>query len=173
MKSKIKAVLNWLRNLLLFQVLYRWVKTGRNVHCQTSTRFWSPHKHIVLGDNVGIGRRCLFLADTEIGSKVLIASSVAFINRDDHNYDIVGKTIWDSGRGDRFKIVVEDDVWIGHGCIILSGVRIGRGSIVAAGSIVLKDVDPYSIVAGSPARLIKMRFSPEQIHEHERILSAN
>lgn len=172
MASAIKRVLNQVRNLLFFGWRYRWVRHGRGVHCQWSTTFWSPHRHILLGDHVGIGVRCMFLCDVEVGNKVLIASCCAFLNCDDHVYDIVGKTMWDSGRGDRFKIVIEDDVWIGHGAIILTPARIGRGAIVAAGAVVNKDVAPYSIVGGVPARLIKMRFTPEQIVEHERLLAA-
>lgn len=60
-------------------------------------------------------------------------------------------------------IVVEDDVWIGFRCNILSGVRIGQGAIIAAGSVVTKDVPPYSIVGGVPARVIKYRFSSDVI----------
>jgi acetyltransferase-like isoleucine patch superfamily enzyme len=135
-----------------------------------STSFWSPHKHIILGNDVGIGPRCIFLCDTEIGSKVLIAPEVAFLNSDDHRFDVVGKTIWDSGRGDQYKIIIEDDVWIGYGSIILSPMKIGRGSIVAAGSVVTEDVPNYSIIAGVPARVIKKRFTEDQINEHERIL---
>jgi len=101
---------------------------------------------------------------------VLIAACCAFLNRDDHRYDIVGKAIWDSGRGDAHKIVIEDDVWIGHGVIVLSNVTIGRGAVIAAGSVVNKDVPPYGIVGGVPAKVLKMRFTPEQIKEHERIL---
>ena len=56
------------------------------------------------------------------------------------------------------SIIVEDDVWIGARTVILSGVRIGQGAIIAAGSVVTKDVEPYSIVAGNPAKLIKYRF---------------
>ena len=119
---------------------------------------------------MGIGSRCTFLCDVEIGNKVLIASDVAFVNSDDHNFDVIGKAMWDSGRGDQFKIVVEDDVWIGHGAIILTPAHIGRGSIVAAGSVVNKDVPRYSIVAGVVAKVVKMRFLPEQIIEHESIL---
>ncbi len=66
------------------------------------------------------------------------------------------------GKGD---IVLEDDVWIGYGSIILSGVRIGKGSIIAAGSIVTKDVEPYSVVGGNPAKLIKKRFSDNVINK--------
>jgi serine acetyltransferase len=56
-------------------------------------------------------------------------------------------------------IIVEDDVWIGMKAIICSGVKIGRGAIVATGSVVTKNVEPYSIVGGNPARHIKYRFS--------------
>ena len=154
----------------MFDIRYRWVKHGANTHCQMSTTFWSPRRHIVLGDYVGIGYRCLFQCDTEIGNKVLIASDVAFLNSDDHRYDLVGKCIWDSGRGDKYKVVVEDDVWIGHGAIVMSPTRIGRGSIVAAGAVVTKDVAPYSIVGGVPAKVIKMRFAEDQMREHEMLL---
>lgn len=58
-------------------------------------------------------------------------------------------------------IVVKDDVWIGYGSIILSGVHIGQGAVIAAGSVVSHDVPPYAIVGGVPARLIKYRFSEE------------
>jgi acetyltransferase-like isoleucine patch superfamily enzyme len=162
-----KIVLNRVRNILLFNIKYPWIKKGNNVHCQFSTTFWSPHRDIVLGNNVCIGPRCYFLCDIKIGNKVLIAPAVAFLNSDDHNFNIIGKTIWDSGRGDNYKIVVEDDVWIGHGAIILSPVNIGRGAIIAAGSVVTKDVPRYNIVGGSPAKLIKWRFTKEEIIEHE------
>lgn len=166
-------ILNKIRNILLFKLFYPWISIGRNVHCQFSTTFWSPHKDINLGDNVGIGSQCYFLCDTVIGNKVLIAPCVAFLNSDDHNYNVIGKPIWDSGRGDKHKIIVEDDVWIGHGAIILSPAKIGHGSIIAAGSVVTKDVLPYSIVGGNPARLIKWRFKEEEIIEHERHLISN
>jgi acetyltransferase-like isoleucine patch superfamily enzyme len=171
MSSLFRQWLNTIRNVFIFKLKYPWVQHGYNIHCQSSTTFWSPHRHIILGDNVGIGDRCTFLCDVEIGNKVLIASDVAFVNSDDHRFNVVGKAMWDAGRGDQFKIVVEDDVWIGHGVIVLTPVHIGRGSIVAAGSVVIKDVPPYSIVAGVPAKVVKMRFLPEQIIEHESILT--
>ncbi len=171
--QSMKVILNAIRNVLLFRIRYPWVKHGRNIHCQWTARFWSPHKHIVLGNNVGIGHGCIFLADTEIGSEVLIACNVAFLNSDDHRYDVVGRTMWHSGRGDRYKIVVEDDVWIGHGASLLAPVRVGRGAIVAAGSVVVADVPRYAVVGGNPAKIIKMRFTPEQIEVHERLLSLN
>lgn len=171
MDRSANPILNALRNFLFFGVRYRWIKRGRNVHCQWSTRFWSPRKYAVLGDNVGIGYHCLFQCDIEIGNNVMIASYCGFVNRDDHLYDIVGKTMWESGRGDRYKIVIGDDVWIGHGAIVLTPATVGTGAIVAAGSVVVEDVPPYAIVAGVPAKLIRMRFTSKQIAEHERILA--
>ena len=55
-------------------------------------------------------------------------------------------------------IIIEDDVWIGMNAIILSGVHIGQGAVISAGAVVTKDVEPYSIVGGNPAKLIKYRF---------------
>jgi hypothetical protein len=59
-------------------------------------------------------------------------------------------------------VVIENDVWIGYGCTVLSGVRIGSGSVVAAKSVVTRDVPPYAIVAGNPAKVVRYRFT-EQI----------
>ena len=58
-------------------------------------------------------------------------------------------------------IIISDDVWIGFGCLILSGVKIGQGAVVAAGSVVTKDIEPYAIVGGTPAKFIKYRFDKE------------
>ena len=66
------------------------------------------------------------------------------------------------GKGD---IIVEDDVWIGCRVTVLSGVHIGQGAVVAAGALVTKDVPPYAIVGGVPAKVIKYRFEPEMIEE--------
>lgn len=166
----VKFILNSVRNLFMFRVRSPWVRYGREVHCHLSVRFWSPHRHIIIGHCVGIGHDCIFQADTEIGNKVLIAYGVSFLNRDEHRHDIIGKTIWDSGHGYNSKICIEGDVWIGNSAILLAPLRIGRGAVVAAGSVVTTDVPRYAIVGGNPARVIRMRFTAEQIAKHEMLL---
>lgn len=64
---------------------------------------------------------------------------------------------------DKYSVVVGNDVWLGYGCMIMSGVTIGDGAIVAAGAVVTKDVEPYSIVGGVPAKVIRNRFTEEQV----------
>ena len=66
-------------------------------------------------------------------------------------------------------VIIEDDVWTGANVTILKGVTIGRGSVIAAGAVVTKSFPHYSIIGGVPAKLIKMRFTPEEIVEHERL----
>ena len=66
-------------------------------------------------------------------------------------------------------IHIENDVWIGESAILMSGIRIGNGAIVGAKSVVTKDVDPYSVVAGNPARQVKKRFSEELIGELQKL----
>lgn len=102
----------------------------------------------------------------KIGDFVSIANDVKFVLGGNHKYDcmstypykvkIMGEKVEAYSNG---KIIIEDDVWIGMNSIIMSGVKIGKGSIVAAGSVVTKDIEPYSIVGGNPARLIKYRFN--------------
>lgn len=106
-----------------------------------------------------------------IGNYCSIADGVKFISGGDHPYDRISTFPFASYYGDIRKncstskgtIVVEDDVWIGSNAIILSGVRIGRGSVIAAGAVVTNNIEPYSIVGGVPAKLIKMRFDSDTI----------
>jgi acetyltransferase-like isoleucine patch superfamily enzyme len=69
-------------------------------------------------------------------------------------------------------IVIEDDVWIGARAILLAGVRVGTGSVIGAGSVVTRDVPPYSVAAGSPCRVLRARFSGEDLARHRRMLGS-
>ena len=70
-------------------------------------------------------------------------------------------------------VIICDDVWIGANVTVLKGVNIGCGSIVAAGEVVTKNIPPYSIAGGVPARVIKDRFSPEELKLHLSMLNEN
>ena len=107
-----------------------------------------------------------------IGSYCSIAPNVVFLLSADHysnhissfpfKVKILGKDAEGVSKGD---IKVDDDVWIGYGATIMSGVHIGQGAIIAAGAVITKDVPPYAIVAGVPAKVVKYRFSQELIEE--------
>jgi acetyltransferase-like isoleucine patch superfamily enzyme len=110
------------------------------------------------------------MSDLIIGNDVLIAPNVALLSRYPHRTDLVGTSMFQGPRADRGEIVIEEDVWIGFGAIIFSGVRIGRGSVIAAGAVVLKDVPRYSILLPKQEQVLKQRFSSSQIELHEERL---
>jgi maltose O-acetyltransferase len=90
-----------------------------------------------------------------------------------HNTAEIGRFMFDVTEkrpGDDRDVIIEDDVWVGTRAVILRGVTIGRGSIVAAGSVVTKSVPPYAIVAGCPAKVIKCRWDVETLIQHEEML---
>lgn len=132
-------------------------------------------------DNVSVGKYsygelnvidCCDSYKLRIGNYVSIARNVTFILNGEHYIDhissfpfkakVLGEQAEAFGKGD---IIVDDDVWIGYGAVIMSGVHIGQGAIIAAGAVVTKDVPPYAIVGGTPAKVIKYRFSPEIIEK--------
>ena len=170
MLSRIRGILNILRNILLFRLRYPWIIHGKNTHVQWSTHFWSPHKLVRLGDHVGFGARCEISTDLIVGNHVLVGSAVGFLGRDEHSHSLPGTTIFDSPRGDKYKIVIQDDVWIGYGAILLSGVTVGRGSVIAAGAIIARDVPPYRIVIPPKSEVRKRRFGNMEIEIHEAAL---
>ena len=107
----------------------------------------------------------------ELGKYVIFGPQVA-ITGGDHRYDIPGCPIYFSGRAELPRTIIEDDVWVGQRAILKAGVRIGRGAIVAMGSVVTKDVAPYTIVGGVPAGLLRKRFTTRGDEEaHDRMLA--
>lgn len=111
---------------------------------------------IIIGDNCWIGIRNSFAAvdRIEIGNQVLFAGYV-HITDHSHGYESIDEPISNQPLISKGPVVIEDQCWLGFGSEVLSGVHIGRHSVVAARSVVTKDVPPYSVVAGNPARIIK------------------
>lgn len=166
-------MLNYLRIFWYTKILFRWIVIGQNVNIQFGCFFGGAVKKIIIGNSVGIGFRCMFLCPVYIGNHVLIASNCHFINREDHKYNIVGKSMYHSGRGKIGEIIIGNDVWIGQSAVILAPVSIGDGSIIAAGSVVTSDVPANSIFAGNPAKKISDRFNKNDWIEHMRVLDKN
>lgn len=165
----IKKILVRLLTAWQLRFVYRFRRTGRNIRLDRGL-FIYPGR-VSLGDDVFIGRYSFLDGDIEIGNGVMLAGSVAIVGGD-HQFRTVGLPMFASAREHWKRTVVSDDVWIGHGAIILNGLTIGRGAMVAAGAVVTRDVPPYAIVAGNPARVISLRFEPSQQAEHERALAA-
>ena len=165
-RSKAITAIRWIannfRSFWMLKIKYPWIKVKGFTRIPTSTAIWSPHKDVTFGNQVQFGLNCRIQCDIEFGNSILMASNVSFVGKDDHITSIPCQTIWNSGRGDSKKTHVGNDVWIGHGAIIIAGVTIGDGAIVAAGSVVTKDVEPCTIVGGNPAKLIKNRFETEE-----------
>lgn len=153
-------------------------------------KYWrrkNQHNKTIVGSftkitNISVGN-CTYgslsvLNDSEdywliIGNYCSIAPGVTFVVCSDHPTNTISTYPFKVmcmnaqpheaiSKGD---IVLADDVWIGYGCTILSGVHIGQGAVVAAGSVVTQDVPPYALVGGVPAKVIKYRFEPEIIEQ--------
>ncbi len=130
---------------------------------------------ISIGDHVILGPGANFTASVSkiiIGNKVMFGPNVT-IRGGDHNTSVRGQYMYDVHEKrpeDDMPVIINDDVWVGTGTVILKGVTIGRGAIVAAGAVVTEDVPAYGIVGGLPARLLKWRWSIEDILYHEQQL---
>lgn len=141
----------------------------------TSNIIVNGANNVFLGNNIYIGPYAILYSATSniyIKDNVIIGPRVSMMTAN-HPINKIGVAIIDNHEIDdkcSANIVVNEDVWIGANVVILKGVSIGRGAVIAAGAIVNKDVDPYDIVGGVPARKIGKRFTKEQISEHERIL---
>jgi len=119
----------------------------------------NPHTDLIIGNHVQINWGCYISGEggLEIGHRVLIGPNVCILSAG-HGYIDDKKLIQEQGLT-YGKIVIEDDVWIGGGSVILQGVRLGRGCVIGGGSTVVRDIPPYAVVAGNPAKGIKWRGS--------------
>ena len=154
---------------------------GADLHVGSRPRLWAAER-IEIGDHCYLGHDVCIETNCRIGRFVIMANRVALVGRRDHDYRTLGVPVrfghWVGSarspspfRGD--AVLIDDDVWIGFGATVLSGVHIGRGAIVAAGSVVKADVPAYTIVGGNPAIPIGQRFtSPGDIAAHEAMIAA-
>ena len=141
-------------------------------------RYFAARHDIVIGNyTFGAFDRWRMSAGTRIGRYGSIAESARIVDAN-HPMDALSThpcfylQAWgliDADRVAATPIVVEDDVWLGHNSIVLPGCKhIGRGAVVGAGAVVTKDVLPYAIMAGVPARIVRFRFAPDVIAAIER-----
>jgi len=179
--GKLIGFIKGLRDAYLVKVKWRRYSLGRGFHAGRRVVLWAPNE-LKIGHDCYIGRYSQIECDADIGHSVIMANMVSFVGRYDHHFRHVGtptrlsRQIRDPDydwKGNDIKVTVGDDVWIGYGAIILSGVTIGEGSVIAAGSVVTKDVEPYTVVGGNPARKICDRFkNSEDLHLHQMAIAA-
>jgi acetyltransferase-like isoleucine patch superfamily enzyme len=129
---------------------------GRNLMLGPDCWFLAPD-FIRLGTNVSLGAGVIMESNVEIGDHTLVSSQVAFIGND-HDFRDPRATVFSGRRLPSSTAILEGDHLIGFRTIIVGNVRLGRGCIVGAGSIVTRDLPPYSICVGAPAKKVRDRF---------------
>ena len=163
------ALRNKLRKIKI-RMQHLYYKT-KDVHPTTYLSYGSSiSRDIKIGAFSYFGSQCEICKHVEVGNYVMLAPNVKIVGKD-HNVNILGTPMIFSGRPEHPHTFIENDVWIATRSIIMAGVTIGTGSVVAAGSIVLKDVPPNSIVAGVPAILKRKRFSDIDFEKHKKIVN--
>lgn len=179
---QIVTFLKALRDIWKKKVVWRKYKIGKNFHCGRQTFLWAKNR-LEIGDNFYLGKFSSIETDCVIGDNVIFANYVGVVGRYDHNYQQIGipirlaSQIRDSDynwKGLNNLTIIGNDVWVGYGAIIMSGVHIADGTIIAAGALVTHDTEPYTIYGGVPAKKIRMRFDTEEDNiNHINILKMN
>jgi len=151
------------RYLLQYIAVGRNVEVGRGFRVGRGVVVSSAHG-LVIGHFVSIGPGSIVQVNGKIGDFALIGMGVQIVGRDDHSASQVGvpmvhsEWVGDRAPSARDSVNIGRDVWIGGASVVMSGISIGEGSIIGAGSVVTRDVPPYTIVAGNPARVLRSRF---------------
>ena len=151
-----KTNINKITNINLYDFIKGGnIKVGKNTYGTINVDYSGNEKEkLIIGSYCSISNKCNFLLGGEH-----IYNSIS-------TYPFKAKLFGDKFEGEsKGAIIINDDVWIGDSALILSGVKIGQGAIIAAGSVVVKDVPPYAIVGGNPAKIIRYRFSQEIVNK--------
>ena len=174
-----------LNNMLFFYRIWNRVKCklykkaviscGNNVQMYADTRFHGYN--VKIGNNVSFNENMCIMcvnAPVIIGDNVMFGPGVTLITGD-HRIDVVGKYMNEIKEKDKLlendlPIVFKGDNWVGANSTVLKGVTVGEGSVIAAGALVTKDVPPYAIVGGVPAKILSHRFEDGVLEEHIRLL---
>lgn len=141
---------NFIRSRLVSKYI---ISSGKNITIEKGAVIGNGVK---IGNNSGIGVYAKIPSGVEIGSDVMMGPYCKIYTQN-HNFKDLTKPIRVQGYLPRENVFISDDVWIGGHVIILPGVKIGKGSIIGAGSVVTKNFPDYSIIGGNPARVIKNR----------------
>lgn len=161
----------YLRLRRMRMAYWRWRYGLRQVH---ATAYLAPgssfSRDFELGAHSYVGPGASIAAGVRGGRYVMFGPGVMVVGRD-HRFDLPGTPIIFAGRPQPLATWIEDDAWIGARSLLIGGVRIGRGAIVAAGAVVTKDVPPYAIVAGVPAQVIGQRFDESGRARHDEMLA--
>ena len=161
--------------ILTFCYKKQMISCGHHVTFKPSTSNIKGIENMSFGNYVRIHKYAtIFSSDAKliIGNKVALGPKVTIMTGN-HATDTIGTFMWDvhdKKDGLDKDVIIEDEIWVGSNVTILSGAHISRGCVIAAGAIVNKYIPPYSIVGGVPAKVLKYRFTPEQIIEHEKAL---
>lgn len=148
-------------------------RIGKNCYIGNYTKIYP--QTISMGDYVSIGNGCVIQSvhgEIVIGNHVMFGPDV-HIHGGNHKTNEIGRLLDNTTpkrEDEDGTIVIEDDVWVGSCAIILKGVHIGTGSIIGAGSIVTKDIPPYSIYTNKVEPMIRKRFTEEEQQRHESML---
>lgn len=160
--------------ILIRLVIFGWKWRKKNCHNSTEAKSFFPENLVFVG-NYSYGDLNVVSFNTNsklfIGNFCSIAQNVYFLLDAGHPMQNISTfpfkvsfSLEEYEATSKGNIVIDDDVWIGYGATILSGVHIGQGAVIAAGAVVTKDVPPYAIVGGVPAKVLKYRF-PQEIIE--------
>lgn len=165
--GEMKSIVKALRTRWLLRFRYREATVGKGFHVGRAVTIGAG---LTTGDYVYIGPHSQLPPHVHIGHYSSLSARVAIVGAD-HNFEPPGAPIVFAGRPPSRITMIGSDVLIGHGAIVMRGVTIGNGAIVGAGAVVTKDVPPYAVVAGVPARVVRYRFDAAGQAMHEAMLA--